>query len=66
MAEEMNRKTPEEIQAWEAEHGMGAAWGPETHRADILVTDPEGHRAVALVCDGHSQRRGHGGESVDG
>jgi glucose/arabinose dehydrogenase/cytochrome c2 len=42
IAEEMDRKTPEEIQAWEAEHGLGAAWGPETHRAEILVTDPEG------------------------
>ncbi|HEV2455148.1 MAG TPA: c-type cytochrome, partial [Verrucomicrobiae bacterium] len=38
VAEEMNRKTPDEIRAWEAEHGVGAAWGPETHRAEILWT----------------------------
>lgn len=43
IAEEMNKKTPEEIKAWESEHGLGAAWGPEENRADILVTDPEGH-----------------------
>jgi glucose/arabinose dehydrogenase len=42
IAEEMDKKTPEEIQAWEAEHGLGATWGREENRADILVTDPEG------------------------
>jgi hypothetical protein len=43
IAEEMHKKPPEEIQAWEAEHGFGATWGAESNRADILVTDPEGH-----------------------
>lgn len=38
----MARKTPAEITAWEAAHGLGAAWGSETHRANILATDPEG------------------------
>lgn len=52
VAEEMGRKTPEEIQAWEAEHGLGAAWGPETHRADILVTDPEGHEPLHAYATG--------------
>jgi len=42
VGEQMQKKTPEEIKAWEAEHGLGAAWGPEANRADILVTDPEG------------------------
>jgi glucose/arabinose dehydrogenase len=42
VAEEMDRMDPDSIRAWEAEHGLGAAWGPETNRADILVTDPEG------------------------
>jgi glucose/arabinose dehydrogenase/cytochrome c2 len=42
VAEEMNKKTPEEIKAWETEHGLGAAWGPEENRANVLVTDPEG------------------------
>ena len=42
IAETMGRKTPAEVTAWEAEQGLGAGWGPETHRANILVTDPEG------------------------
>ncbi|TAJ91809.1 MAG: c-type cytochrome [Gammaproteobacteria bacterium] len=31
------KKTPEEIKAWEQEHGLGAAWGDETNRANVLV-----------------------------
>jgi glucose/arabinose dehydrogenase/cytochrome c2 len=46
IAEEMDKKTPEEIKAWEAEHGLGATWGPEWNRADILVTDPLGHEPL--------------------
>jgi glucose/arabinose dehydrogenase len=39
VAEDMPAKTPEEIAAWEAEHGLGAAWGDETRRAAVLVYD---------------------------
>jgi len=46
VAEGMGRKTPEEIKIWEAQNGKGAAWGSETHRADILVTDPEGRQPL--------------------
>ncbi|HUE36207.1 MAG TPA: PQQ-dependent sugar dehydrogenase [Candidatus Acidoferrum sp.] len=46
VAEEMDRMTPEEIKAWEAEHGLGATWGPERNRANILVTDPEGRQPL--------------------
>ncbi len=42
VGESMGQKTPAEITAWEATNGLGAAWGSETHRANILVTDPEG------------------------
>jgi hypothetical protein len=35
----MPQKSPEEIEAWEAEHGLGAAWGDETNRATVLVFD---------------------------
>jgi hypothetical protein len=52
VAEDMNKKTPEEIKAWEAEHGLGAAWGPELHRANILVTDPEGHEPLHAYATG--------------
>ena len=37
VAEDMPKKTPEEVRAWEAEHGLGAAWGNEANRADVLV-----------------------------
>jgi glucose/arabinose dehydrogenase len=39
VAEDMPKKTPDEIKAWEAQHGVGAAWGNETNRADVLVFD---------------------------
>lgn len=52
VAEEMNKKNLSDIPAWEAEHGLGATWGPETHRADILVTDPEGHEPLHAFATG--------------
>jgi hypothetical protein len=39
VAADMPQKSPEEIEAWEAEHGLGAAWGDETNRATVLVFD---------------------------
>jgi glucose/arabinose dehydrogenase/cytochrome c2 len=52
VAEQMNKKTPEEIKAWEAENGLGATWGSEWHRADILVTDPEGKQPLRAFATG--------------
>ena len=40
--EDMRRLDPGEIKAWEARHGLGAAWGRETNRAAVLVFDPDG------------------------
>lgn len=51
VAESMGRKSAEEIRAWEAEHGLGAAWGNEANRADVLVADPEG-RGVKIFATG--------------
>jgi glucose/arabinose dehydrogenase len=42
VAEKEAKKSPEDIKKWEAEHGLGAAWGDETNRADVLVFDPLG------------------------
>jgi glucose/arabinose dehydrogenase/mono/diheme cytochrome c family protein len=42
VAQGIEKETPADLKAWEADHGLGAAWGSETNRADILVTDPEG------------------------
>ncbi len=39
VAEEMPKKDAEEVKAWEQAHGLGAAWGPEENRADVLVFD---------------------------
>jgi glucose/arabinose dehydrogenase len=52
VAEGMSTKNPDDIRAWEAEHGRGAAWDVETNRADILVTDPEGHEPLHAFATG--------------
>ncbi len=52
IGEQMARKNPTEVTAWEAEHGLGAAWGPDTHRANILVTDPEGSQPLRPYATG--------------
>ncbi len=52
VAESMSKKSPEDIKAWEAEHGRGAAWGSEANRADVLVTDPEGKEPLRVFAAG--------------
>ena len=42
VAAKMPQKSPEEIQAYEKTHGLGAAWGEEENRAVVRVFDPEG------------------------
>jgi len=42
VAEGIGRKSQQEIAAWEAKHGLGAAWGFEDRRANVLVFDPQG------------------------
>jgi glucose/arabinose dehydrogenase len=49
VAEEMPAKTPEETAAWQADHALGAAWGPEQGRADVRVFDPEGHEDAVFA-----------------
>ncbi len=39
VAENMSKKSPAEIKAWETVHGLGAAWDRETSRAAVLVFD---------------------------
>ncbi len=39
VAESMPKKTAAEVKAWEAQHGVGAAWGNETRRAVVLAFD---------------------------
>ena len=40
--ERMGQRSPKEIADWERQHGLGAAWGPETGRAAVLAADPDG------------------------
>jgi glucose/arabinose dehydrogenase len=40
--EGMGKRDAAAIARWEAEHGLGSAWGNETNRAAVLVFDPEG------------------------
>ena len=42
VAEQVTKKTPEEARAWQADHALGAEWGPEEYRADVLVFDSLG------------------------
>jgi glucose/arabinose dehydrogenase len=42
VAEEMGKKTPEETKAWADSHPLGATWGKERDRADVLSFTPEG------------------------
>jgi glucose/arabinose dehydrogenase len=52
VAEEMPGKTLAEAQAWDAEHhAVGAAFGPEANRADVITYDPLG-KGEALFATG--------------
>jgi glucose/arabinose dehydrogenase len=46
---EMAAKDPAAARAWEAAHGLGAAWGDEQDRADVLAFDPDGHGEHVLA-----------------
>jgi hypothetical protein len=42
VAEEVAKKTPAEALTWQADHALGADWGAEENRADVLLLDPAG------------------------
>jgi glucose/arabinose dehydrogenase/cytochrome c2 len=42
VAEDITKKSPDEVKAWEAQHGLGAAWGNEENRAGVRVFDVNG------------------------
>jgi glucose/arabinose dehydrogenase len=48
-AEGMPPKSQREIGAWQARKGLGAAWGFEENRADVLVFTPEGKNATVFA-----------------
>ncbi len=52
VAETMSKKTPAEIKAWEAAHGLGAAWDVETDRAAVLEFDAAAPGAATIYATG--------------
>jgi len=42
VAEGSGKKSSDQVRAWESDHGLGATWGFEERRADVLVFDAEG------------------------
>jgi glucose/arabinose dehydrogenase/cytochrome c2 len=52
VAEDMPKKSPEEIKAWEATHGLGATWGNEEHRADVLVYEVGANKPAKVFATG--------------
>jgi glucose/arabinose dehydrogenase/cytochrome c2 len=52
IAESMSKKAPEEIESWEMEHGVGAAWDKETDRAAVLVFDAAAPAAAKIYATG--------------
>lgn len=51
-AEGLPKKSADEVARWDAEHGLGAAWDFEFHRANILTTDPEGRQPLKVFATG--------------
>ena len=52
VAERMERKSPQDIKAWEAAQGLGAAWGNETNRAAVLEFEVGSARAGRIYASG--------------
>ena len=50
--ESASRQAVAEAQAWEAQHGLGAAWGPEENRADVLAFDAQKPGAARVFATG--------------
>ncbi len=50
--EGMDKKSVADAQAWDAQHGLGAAWGVNVNRANILVADPDGKGPTHIFATG--------------
>lgn len=49
VAEDLPAKTAEEIRTWEAERGLGAAWGTEENRASVMVFEVGNEEATGRL-----------------
>jgi len=52
VAEEMPKKNPEQVKAWDMEHGLGAAWGGEENRAAVLVFEVGSNKPGKIFASG--------------
>jgi len=52
VAEEMPKKNPEQVKAWDMEHGLGAAWGGEENRAAVLVYEVGSNKPGKIFASG--------------
>jgi glucose/arabinose dehydrogenase/cytochrome c2 len=43
VAEGASRRASADIKIWDEQRGLGAGWGADENRADVLVFDPDGH-----------------------
>jgi glucose/arabinose dehydrogenase len=48
-AEGMGKLTGAALQTWVSSHPLGATWGDESERADVLAFDPQGHNHRILA-----------------
>lgn len=49
IADSMPAEPPGGLAAWEKNKPLGAGWGPEEHRANVLTTDPDGKNLKVLA-----------------
>jgi glucose/arabinose dehydrogenase len=42
VGEDMGKLSADQLQKWQSDHPLGATWGSETGRADVLAFDPDG------------------------
>jgi len=61
-AEGMGRLSGTSLQNFIADHPLGATWGNETDRADVLTFDPQG-KHKQIFATRHPQLRRHGGRA---
>jgi glucose/arabinose dehydrogenase len=52
VAETMDKAAQADIKAAETERGLGASWGDEAWRADVLVTSPDGKAGLKSYANG--------------
>jgi glucose/arabinose dehydrogenase len=52
VAESMDKADAKKIQAAEKDRGVGASWGDEAWRADVLVTSPDGKAGLKSFANG--------------